>query len=208
MCNVTSFLVDPRLGHLLNDQQQDNQQVVHIECIICNENFATVQFIPCSHQICCPECCVKMKKCIICQLPIEKKTVVTRCTSSGNNLSDLEYSLVSNNRKESKDNSDAILENRLQKETGLFQKILPGSEMSPSRKPLSAGTASGSADDRLQYLESKIAEIEEANNCGICMERVKNVVFLCGHGACVKCAQTLKTCHMCRETITKKINVY
>jgi E3 ubiquitin-protein ligase mind-bomb len=50
--------------------------------------------------------------------------------------------------------------------------------------------------DRLKYLEHKIMEIEETHSCGICMERRKNVAFLCGHSACSKCAETLKTCHM------------
>ncbi|CAL4158048.1 unnamed protein product [Meganyctiphanes norvegica] len=62
--------------------------------------------------------------------------------------------------------------------------------------------------ERLRYLETKIAEIEEAHCCSICLERCRNVVFLCGHGACVVCAQTLKTCHMCRKPISKKINMY
>lgn len=50
--------------------------------------------------------------------------------------------------------------------------------------------------DRLRYLESKILEIEETHCCSICMERRRNVAFLCGHSACSKCAETLKTCHM------------
>lgn len=62
--------------------------------------------------------------------------------------------------------------------------------------------------ERMRYLECKIAEIEESHACSICMERKKNVVFLCGHGTCSKCADTLKTCHMCRKTITKKIPIY
>lgn len=62
--------------------------------------------------------------------------------------------------------------------------------------------------ERLRYLESKIAEIEEAHCCSICMERRRNVAFLCGHGACDKCSHTLRICHMCRKTITKKINLY
>jgi len=64
------------------------------------------------------------------------------------------------------------------------------------------------SSERLRYLETKIQEIEEAHCCSICMERKRNVVFLCGHGACEKCSQTLKICHMCRKTITKKINLY
>lgn len=62
--------------------------------------------------------------------------------------------------------------------------------------------------ERMRYLECKIAEIEETHGCSICMERRRNVVFLCGHGTCSKCADTLKTCHMCRKTITKKIPIY
>lgn len=62
--------------------------------------------------------------------------------------------------------------------------------------------------ERMRYLECKIAEIEESHACSICMEKKRNVVFLCGHGTCSKCADTLKTCHMCRKAITKKIPIY
>lgn len=64
------------------------------------------------------------------------------------------------------------------------------------------------ADDRLRYLESKIMEFEETHSCSICMERVRDVAFLCGHSCCSRCAETLKTCHMCRKQIVKKINLY
>ncbi|XP_037088726.1 LOW QUALITY PROTEIN: E3 ubiquitin-protein ligase MIB2-like [Pollicipes pollicipes] len=36
----------------------------------------------------------------------------------------------------------------------------------------------------------------------------RNVVFLCGHGACAVCAHALQNCHMCRKAITQKINIY
>ncbi|XP_017770647.1 PREDICTED: E3 ubiquitin-protein ligase MIB2 [Nicrophorus vespilloides] len=62
--------------------------------------------------------------------------------------------------------------------------------------------------ERLRYLETKVAEFEELQACSICMERRRNVVFLCGHGTCSRCADTLKICHMCRKTISKKIPVY
>lgn len=76
---------------------------------------------------------------------------------------------------------------------------MPAPPPQPQRQP---------SVDRLRYLESKILEIEETHCCSICMERRRNVAFLCGHGACSKCADTLKTCHMCRKTIAKKINLY
>lgn len=69
-------------------------------------------------------------------------------------------------------------------------------------------TTRTSSADRLRYLENKIQEYEECHYCSICMERIRDVVFLCGHGACGVCAETLRTCHMCRKTILKKINLY
>ncbi|XP_022698616.1 E3 ubiquitin-protein ligase MIB2-like isoform X1 [Varroa jacobsoni] len=62
--------------------------------------------------------------------------------------------------------------------------------------------------ERLRQLESRIAEMEESASCSICMERRRNVAFLCGHAACAKCAQPLRTCHMCRKPITKRIQLY
>jgi E3 ubiquitin-protein ligase mind-bomb len=59
-----------------------------------------------------------------------------------------------------------------------------------------------------RYNENMCAEIEEAYYCPICMERRRNIVFLCGHGACEKCADALSKCHMCRTPIKQKINLY
>eukprot|EP00094_Tigriopus_californicus_P011432 TCALIF_11037-PA protein Name:"Similar to MIB2 E3 ubiquitin-protein ligase MIB2 (Gallus gallus)" AED:0.04 eAED:0.04 QI:0/0/0/0.5/1/1/2/0/1055 len=61
---------------------------------------------------------------------------------------------------------------------------------------------------RLRDLEAKVQYLEDQYNCSICMERKKNVVFLCGHGSCSECAETLKSCHMCRKPIAKTINLY
>ncbi|XP_011684661.1 PREDICTED: E3 ubiquitin-protein ligase MIB1-like [Wasmannia auropunctata] len=60
----------------------------------------------------------------------------------------------------------------------------------------------------LNYLMTTIADFREANMCNICVERRRNVAFLCGHCACEHCAEQLNTCHICCKTITKKINLY
>lgn len=135
------------------------------ECIVCNEILPLIIFEPCSDQIACTECAIRMKKCLTCGRPIEQ-----RRTHNGIEISKLSISL-----------------NRLQ----------------PQVTPRQPG-----AEDRLRYLENKIMEIEETHNCGICMERSRDVAFLCGHSCCGRCAETLKTCHMCRKTIVKKINLY
>ncbi|XP_035211065.1 E3 ubiquitin-protein ligase MIB2-like [Stegodyphus dumicola] len=135
-----------------SETPQSESKTPELECVICSEAPGVVTFDPCGHKVTCEECCLRMKKCIICQEIILKKTA-----SGGRVLS-------------SKCRQASV--------------------------------------ERLRYLESKIQEIEEAHSCSICMERRRNVAFMCGHGACVTCAHTLKTCHMCRKPITKKINLY
>ena len=61
---------------------------------------------------------------------------------------------------------------------------------------------------RLRELENQLATLEDTVNCSICMERKKTIAFLCGHSACSTCAHTLKNCHMCRKSISKKINLF
>jgi E3 ubiquitin-protein ligase mind-bomb len=79
---------------------------------------------------------------------------------------------------------------------------------SHSKNTTTSVTGDQSQEEKLRFLESKITEIEEAFCCSICMERVKNVVFLCGHGACDACSRNLLSCHMCRQPITRKIVIY
>lgn len=63
-------------------------------------------------------------------------------------------------------------------------------------------------DRKLKELKTKIANLEEVAMCNICMEHNRNVAFLCGHGACKRCAAPLTICHMCRKRVRKKINLY
>ncbi|UJR29929.1 hypothetical protein I4U23_017476 [Adineta vaga] len=63
-------------------------------------------------------------------------------------------------------------------------------------------------DKVVRDLETKVQELEDGQSCSICIERSRNVPFLCGHTACSNCAHPLRTCHICRKPITKKINLY
>ncbi|XP_065164682.1 E3 ubiquitin-protein ligase MIB2 [Atheta coriaria] len=124
-----------------------------VECLVCSElSEENVRLEPCNHKPACEDCSSRMKKCLKCSAPVQK-----RITKDG--------------------------------------RVIPAKSRQPSA-------------ERMRYLECKIAEIEESHACSICMERKRNVVFLCGHGTCSKCADTLKICHMCRKTITKKIPIY
>ncbi|KAK8761283.1 hypothetical protein V5799_027451 [Amblyomma americanum] len=56
-------------------------------------------------------------------------------------------------------------------------------------------------------LARELRQLKETLQCAICMERRRNVAFLCGHSSCADCAKTLEHCHMCRVRI-RKITLY
>ena len=43
------------------------------ECMVCCDVTADVTFQPCGHKIVCVDCCIKMKKCLVCMKTISKK---------------------------------------------------------------------------------------------------------------------------------------
>lgn len=60
----------------------------------------------------------------------------------------------------------------------------------------------------LKNLEAKVRDIENVNTCTICLDRQRNVMFLCGHGTCDICSPSLDMCPICRDPIEKKIPMF
>ncbi len=61
---------------------------------------------------------------------------------------------------------------------------------------------------KVRELEAKVRDLEESNLCLICMERKRDLAFLCGHQACSECGESLTVCHMCRKPVGKKIHLF
>lgn len=71
-------------------------------------------------------------------------------------------------------------------------------------------TNSNSVSDAvaLTRLQQQLQEIREQVHCPICMDRLKNMVFLCGHGVCQSCGDRVQECPICRKQIEKSIILY
>ena len=59
-----------------------------------------------------------------------------------------------------------------------------------------------------QQLEAKLRKLEESVVCCICVERKKDIIFRCGHGACQFCVKQLSVCHICQKPIEMKIQTF
>lgn len=44
--------------------------------------------------------------------------------------------------------------------------------------------------------------------CPVCFDRIKNMVFLCGHGTCQMCGDQIEHCPICRKTVEKRILLF
>jgi len=57
-------------------------------------------------------------------------------------------------------------------------------------------------------LQQQLQDMKEQTACPVCMDRLKNMIFLCGHGTCQFCGDRVNECPICRKQIDKRILVY
>ena len=46
------------------------------------------------------------------------------------------------------------------------------------------------------------------HECTICMDRICDIAFTCGHLVCTQCSASLNRCHICRQPITRRITLF
>ena len=57
-------------------------------------------------------------------------------------------------------------------------------------------------------LKQELADIKEQTLCPVCLDRLKNMIFLCGHGTCQMCGDRVSECPICRKTVERRIQLY
>lgn len=60
----------------------------------------------------------------------------------------------------------------------------------------------------IQKLQQQLQDIKEQTMCPVCLDRFKNMIFLCGHGACQMCGDRMSECPICRKAVEKRILLY
>ncbi|XP_071946064.1 E3 ubiquitin-protein ligase MIB2-like isoform X3 [Antedon mediterranea] len=215
MCNTTANCIFQPCGHIMACMdcaglfqkcftcKSDIKQRIRVEggeikCCSCHNNLAEVTFQPCGHRIMCQDCSSKTKTCSTCQSLITQRI--------GKDGMVIPLRRASNVRPSSSASQSSALARR--------SKSMPDGTQANQADAVDAATPSAVSSsapetyEEMRKLKEKVREIEESTLCLICMENKRNVVFLCGHGTCKKCAKPLKHCPMCRKPITKKIQVF
>lgn len=86
-------------------------------------------------------------------------------------------------------------------------KSLEHQSTSSEQQPQQSQTDINLLDD-MQKLQQQLQDIKEQTMCPVCFDRIKNMVFLCGHGVCQFCGDQVEGCPICRKTVEKRILLF
>nr|CAB3225578.1 ZF(RING)-14 zinc finger protein [Phallusia mammillata] len=113
---------------------------------------------------------------------------------------------VTGNTSDVSDSEDEENESSMQSQPSTSAKTLAGGSQSSAPNEQS----SMEIEEQTPSMQARIQELQEERKCKICLDNMADVVFVpCGHlCSCVRCAEALRKCPMCRKKIEKAIRTY
>jgi len=166
--------------------------VVATECLVCCENEASVTFKPCGHICVCKTCSNVIKKCLQCREVIYQKEINSSTRSKPqSNLMTMTQNHFENREEK---NCAASTSNRSSNEDVISNNFL--------RKDTC------NSDAEIQKLQQQLQDIKQQVMCPVCLDKIRNMIFLCGHGTCQLCGDQMNECPICRKTVQKRILLY
>uniref|UniRef100_A0A0K2V134 RING-type domain-containing protein n=1 Tax=Lepeophtheirus salmonis TaxID=72036 RepID=A0A0K2V134_LEPSM len=191
------------------------------DCVVCSDNPASVLFKPCNHLLSCDRCAGVIKKCLECRTPIEDRIPLKVC--SGGKMGKVDNPIKSVNNHNNHNNNAGDEHSNLNplssKSTNqtLSQSVKnenANSSISPTPSSTNnnlTGTMNNGTKDpnsTVKKLQEQLNDIKEQTMCPVCLDRFKNMIFLCGHGTCQMCGDRMNECPICRKTVEKRILLY
>ncbi|CAG2060991.1 unnamed protein product [Timema podura] len=161
------------------------------ECLVCSDKKASVLLKPCGHMCACDGCAALMKKCVQCRAPIDHMVPFVVCCWSVNNSR-----IIPDNQEDSEDDNVVI------------PLPIPSTEPMCITGPIMNNGSCDTSNPDIQKLQQQLQDIKEQTMCPVCLDRLKNMIFLCGHGTCQMCGDRMSECPICRKQVEKRILLY
>ncbi|XP_037498060.1 E3 ubiquitin-protein ligase MIB1 isoform X1 [Rhipicephalus sanguineus] len=228
---ATCALCAPRVKKCLLCKEPVLARTKVEECVVCSDKKASVLFKPCSHMCACEGCAALMKKCVQCRAQIDKVVpFIVCCGGSAAKL--LDYGM-----QEAFGGQDFAVETKCfgAEDAETKKKVVnlrgpmtksdiplniskfpadkndnshPASNRPGGPGPLMNNGAHDTSVNDLQKLQQQLQDIKEQTMCPVCLDRLKNMIFLCGHGTCQMCGDRMSECPICRKAVEKRILLY
>lgn len=165
------------------------------ECVVCSDRKAGVLFRPCGHMCACDACAALMKKCVQCRAHIQHMVPMSVCCGGGG---DVTYVKGCNTTA-----AGSLTDDKVDEE----EEPAPTNTSAGETILMNNGSRDTSHSD-IQKLQQQLQDIKEQTMCPVCLDRLKNMIFLCGHGTCQMCGDRMSECPICRKAVDKRILLY
>lgn len=160
------------------------------ECVVCAYKKASVLFKPCCHMVACECCAPLMKKCVQCRIQIDRMVPFSMCCA-------ITAGATNENQ------ADPVEETNIPPPA-----IVPQGEPIVLTGTLMNNGSRDTSSSDIQKLQQQLQDIKEQTMCPVCLDRLKNMIFLCGHGTCQMCGDRMSECPICRKAVEKRILLY
>lgn len=184
---ATCSLCSPRVKKCLMCKEAVQSRTKIEECVVCSDKKASVLFKPCGHMCACDGCAALMKKCVQCRAQIDKVIPFIVCCGGTVSISTLTTHACAQST------------------------FAPPTAVSASSAACGTIMNNGSRDTSssdIQKLQQQLQDIKDQTMCPVCLDRIKNMIFLCGHGTCQMCGDRMTECPICRKMVEKRILLY
>ncbi|KAL3313533.1 hypothetical protein Ciccas_007860, partial [Cichlidogyrus casuarinus] len=91
---------------------------------------------------------------------------------------------------------------------GLSQELLDRQHVEMERLPPPSAPYAPPLDKELRKLQHELQVMREQTRCPICLDRSRNLVFMCGHATCQWCGDQVTHCPICRRAVSDRIVLY
>ncbi|RWS13086.1 E3 ubiquitin-protein ligase MIB1-like protein [Dinothrombium tinctorium] len=184
---ATCSLCSPRVKKCLMCKEPVQSRTKIEECVVCSDKKASVLFKPCGHMCACDGCAALMKKCVQCRAQIDKVIpFIVCCGGTGMHWMGLQNTFL---------------------HLSIFV-APPQPQMVIQTGNIMNNGARDTSNSDIQKLQQQLQDIKEQTMCPVCLDRLKNMIFLCGHGTCQMCGDRMSECPICRKSVEKRILLY
>ncbi|XP_012232217.1 E3 ubiquitin-protein ligase MIB1 [Linepithema humile] len=189
-CNVCA----PRVKKCLICRENVLSRVKIEECVVCSDRKAGMLFRPCGHMCACESCSALMKKCVQCRAQIVHMVPLSVCCGGGGDVTYVKGCNASGIISEAK--------------TDIEEEPAPSNNTVAGEALLMNNGSRDTSHSDIQKLQQQLQDIKEQTMCPVCLDRLKNMIFLCGHGTCQMCGDRMSECPICRKAVDKRILLY
>ncbi|XP_070603724.1 E3 ubiquitin-protein ligase MIB1 isoform X4 [Erythrolamprus reginae] len=189
------------------------------ECMVCSDMKRDTLFGPCGHIATCSLCSPRVKKCLICKEHVQSRTKIEECVVCSDKKAAVLFQPCGHMC--ACENCASLMKKCVQCRAVVERRVpfimcCGGKGSEDTIDDIASGNIPVMQKDKdntnvnadVQKLQQQLQDIKEQTMCPVCLDRLKNMIFLCGHGTCQLCGDRMSECPICRKAIERRILLY